>query len=245
MDYETIAAYLSGECDPAEKQSIEQWRKANTENERSFLRWQLLWQASQGVEEDFVPDATTAWQKVNPAIGTNIRTKTLPTPQTPSHNQVFIWFRNMAAMLLLVGGLGWAVWQLNPKPDSQAAAWVEKSAAIAGTDAIVLRDGTRIWLNEESKVRYPEQFDSQSRDIYLEGEAYFEVAHQARKPFLVHTTQSVTHVLGTTFSVRSYTHEPTIEVNLLSGKVSFSLADTLPDQKKTVKARTKSHSVQR
>jgi transmembrane sensor len=235
MDFETIAAYLAGECTEAEKQAVEHWRKENAVNEREFQQWNLIWQASQATNEHFKPDASGAWQKIKPAKERPLPLKTQPLRPGARKPQVFIRLRNLAAILLMVSGLGWIIWQWDRTEQAKATAWTEQTAVDGKPNEIVLTDGSRIWLNTNSKLRFPRQFHGASREVFLEGEAYFEVAHQPQKPFLVHTPESVTEVLGTSFNVRSYRHEPFVEINLLSGKVSFGLPGATPDGKKLLK----------
>jgi transmembrane sensor len=235
MDFETIAAYLAGESNQQEKQEIEHWRQESTENEQNFQRWQLIWQASQKSNQVFKPDTTKAWQKINPANAV-VKPFNPVQPATVSKNgNIFVWLRNLAAMFLLAIGLGWGIWQFNQTGNAQAVQWVEKTTVNDSTNEIVLPDGTKIWLNAHSKLRYPEQFTTKSREVFLDGEAYFEVRHRPQEPFRVHTQNSVTEVLGTSFNIRSYLDEPEVTVNLKSGKVSFRLENTLPDQKAMLK----------
>lgn len=89
-----------------------------------------------------------------------------------------------------------------------------------GEYSLVLADGTRVWLNAESTLRFSYPFDS-LRTVYLDGEAYFEVAHNAAKPFEVKTEENTLRVLGTKFNVRAYKEQP-YQVTLLEGKVQIS-----------------------
>jgi hypothetical protein len=85
---------------------------------------------------------------------------------------------------------------------------------------ITLADGTHIWLNSGSQLSYPSNFKANSRDVYLSGEAFFDVAHDATKPFYVITRDFKIKVLGTRFNVSSYSEDQTIQAVLLEGKIS-------------------------
>lgn len=89
-----------------------------------------------------------------------------------------------------------------------------------GEYSLVLADGTKVWLNARSTLRFSYPFDS-LRTVYLDGEAYFEVAHNAAKPFEVKTEGNTLRVLGTKFNVRAYKEQP-YQVTLLEGKVQIS-----------------------
>lgn len=86
---------------------------------------------------------------------------------------------------------------------------------------IQLSDGSKVWINSNSKISFPQYFGSHKREIQLVGEAYFEVAHMAGAPFLVKTDATTTEVLGTHFNVSSYPNTPKA-ITLLEGKVKVS-----------------------
>lgn len=86
---------------------------------------------------------------------------------------------------------------------------------------IVLNDGTEIWLNAESKLKFPTNFTDEERRVELSGEAYFKVAHDTHHPFVVETDLGNVKVYGTEFNVRHYTDESAIRTTLVSGSVGF------------------------
>ncbi|NII81137.1 MULTISPECIES: FecR family protein [unclassified Pedobacter] len=88
-----------------------------------------------------------------------------------------------------------------------------------GQYRIVLNDGTIVWLNAASYLRYPLQFNGAERKVELAGEGYFEVAHNAAKPFIVVTAKQEVQVLGTHFNISAYTDESVIKTTLLDGSV--------------------------
>lgn len=93
----------------------------------------------------------------------------------------------------------------------------------ASTEQVTLEDGSTIKINAASRVRYPEHFTGNRRDIYLEeGEAYFEVAQDPQRRFTVYTDRISTTALGTAFNIRAYTSEQKITVALLNGKVNIT-----------------------
>lgn len=98
-----------------------------------------------------------------------------------------------------------------------------------GQYQITLSDGTKVWLNAESKLIYPHQFAEGTRSVELEGEAYFEVAYQANSPFVITTSREKIEVLGTHFNVNSYSADQSSTVALLEGKVKVSLEDKVSE----------------
>ncbi len=84
---------------------------------------------------------------------------------------------------------------------------------------LVLPDGSTVWLNAESKLSYSNHFNDSIREVSLEGEAFFDVAKDPARPFVVHTSGIDIRVLGTAFNVKSYAHDSTIETILVQGMV--------------------------
>lgn len=86
-----------------------------------------------------------------------------------------------------------------------------------------LPDGTRVWLGPNSKLKYPDQFRESNRVVSLDGEAFFEVAHDAAHPFIIHSGKVNTRVLGTSFNISAYPQQAEISVTLVTGKVAVAL----------------------
>lgn len=92
---------------------------------------------------------------------------------------------------------------------------------------LILADGTTVWLNSNSTLKYPANgFHSKNRKVALEGEGYFEVAHDEKHPFIVETQKYDIRVLGTTFNVSAYPNSDMFETSLIEGKVTVYQPDT-------------------
>jgi ferric-dicitrate binding protein FerR (iron transport regulator) len=91
-----------------------------------------------------------------------------------------------------------------------------------GEYSLVLADGTKVWLNSESSLRYPVQFVGNKRKVELTGEAYFEVAHNPNRPFIIESHDTEIKVLGTSFNVSSYEDQEYIATTLVEGSVEVS-----------------------
>lgn len=121
------------------------------------------------------------------------------------------------------------------KQDEKAISYVSTTGAISAvkyntivvpkgkTYNITLADGTKVMLNSDSRLIFPTRFDGETREVTLEGEAFFEVSHNASKPFLVRSGAITTHVLGTEFNVKAYLEEQNSTVTLLSGMVAVDV----------------------
>lgn len=95
-----------------------------------------------------------------------------------------------------------------------------------GQYQVVLSDGSKVWLNAASSLRFPVSFTGDKRAVALSGEGYFEVAHDAGKPFTVSVNGTEVHVLGTHFNINAYSDEATVKTTLLEGSVKVSKGNT-------------------
>lgn len=107
------------------------------------------------------------------------------------------------------------------KPISSQTIYNEIEVPRAGEYSLSLADGTRVWLNADSKLRYPVHFNGKQRVVYLEGEAYFEVAHDKEKPFVISAHDTRIKVLGTKFNVSAYKDQSYIATTLAQGSVQI------------------------
>lgn len=131
-----------------------------------------------------------------------------------------------AAVIVMAGAALWAL-RKTSAPAAPAARQAERpgqySSRAGERRQLQLPDGSRIVLNAGSKLLLGEGFGEKQRDVYLDGEAYFDVKHDAQRPFTVHMKDTRIHVLGTAFNARSYGEEPFTETTLLSGAVEVAL----------------------
>lgn len=100
------------------------------------------------------------------------------------------------------------------------------STAKGQTFEVQLSDGTRIWLNASSSIKFPTSFTGNSRRVGVEGEVYFEVSKNAAMPFIVEAKNSITEVLGTHFNVNAYDEDKVVKTTLLEGSVKISSKNT-------------------
>lgn len=133
-------------------------------------------------------------------------------------------FAIAAAWLLLIGlGLGgYLAYTRLPAPP---IAWQEKATQRGQKATITLTDGTKVYLNVDSKLTFPDRFGPDQREVRLEGEAFFEVARNPKRPFVITSRNLTTTVLGTSFNVKAFAHEP-LEVTVATGRVKVNTLDT-------------------
>lgn len=128
----------------------------------------------------------------------------------------------IAAVLLpfiLIVGIGWYV---NSRTSLFEGTTYTELYVPKGEDArIFFQDGTEAFLNGDTRIRYPERFGLLRREVWLEGEAYFNVKENKRRPFEVHSQNTTVEVLGTSFNVNSYRESDKIRVTLDEGSIAF------------------------
>jgi transmembrane sensor len=103
---------------------------------------------------------------------------------------------------------------------------------------LLLPDGTQIWLNGDSKLIYNQKFNGTTREVELEGEAYFDVTKDKNRPFIIHTKAMDIKVLGTAFNVKAYAEDKTTEASLIHGSIEASFKDR-PNEKIILKPNEK------
>ena len=145
-------------------------------------------------------------------------------------------FLRVAAVLLpvlLVSGL---VFYLNNQTGIFTETTYSEVFVPKGEDArLFFQDGTEVFINADTRIRYPNKFGLKKREVFLEGEAYFNVTSNRSRPFIVHAQHTETEVRGTSFNVRAYGNSNTIEVVLDEGRTTFRVHQNnfpmLPGQK--------------
>jgi ferric-dicitrate binding protein FerR (iron transport regulator) len=136
----------------------------------------------------------------------------------------------IAGLLVLGGVFSYGLFRKNTA--APEVALVEKQNAKGVKSTITLPEGSKIWLNADSKLSYPVAFNDKTREVYLRGEAFFDIRKNPDKPFIIHLANGTIHVLGTSFNVRAYDDEDKIETSVSTGKVAFipkSPRQTRPD----------------
>jgi transmembrane sensor len=207
--YLLLDRYLAGEGLAADDAAIREWLAEHPENVRLLEDLRFI----RKVLAQRVPPShlDTVWKKTAAASAPP------PPPPTTSKRGFFRITLAMAAgiaLVLLVKGVFW-----------QPAKWQELSTDATHHASIRFADGSRIGLAPRTRIRY--RVDRRAREVYLEGHAYFEVRHDAARPFRVRTRGSVTEDLGTAFVVRAYSDQPATEVIVAEGRVRVWAAEPL------------------
>ena len=206
--YDLLGRKLAGESDALELEELETLLQHHPELQLFYNQIITHWSEVSDVDID------TAYaihhEKMYPA----------PVPSTKRGVVTWLKWSLAAAAVIVVLGAGWLLLSRNkPVTDKQ-------TIVASGRDSrstMTLPDGSIVRLNAKSKVSYAEGFGKTTREVFLTGEAYFEVTHNERIPFIVHTDEADIKVLGTKFNVRNYSNEHRMEAALLTGSIELTL----------------------
>ncbi|MFH0757938.1 MAG: FecR domain-containing protein [Bacteroidota bacterium] len=213
-----IGKYLEGGLNQKDSSQFEAWINENGNNKQIFMEYMNIWELSHDIKELESIDMVQARKAVNHKLkGFHGRRRLTSILQ------------RAAAILfipLLVSSIGYVIYSL--PAESEFAAKSNLNVSFGTVAELVLSDGTRVWLNSGSHMEYPTQFKGSEREVYLEGQAYFEVA-KSQKPFVVSTSDIEIRALGTSFDVIAYPEDNRIQTTLIEGKVV--LYRRMPDSK--------------
>jgi transmembrane sensor len=130
----------------------------------------------------------------------------------------------IAAAVALLVALGIGSYKLFNNSSTQKPGnkdLVQKLNAKGVKSTIALADGSKVWLNADSKIQYPTLFTGNTREVYLNGEAFFDIEKNPNKPFIIHLAKGTIRVLGTSFNIKAYDNETVVETSVSTGKVAF------------------------
>jgi len=221
MTKEIFIKYLQGNCTEKEFEQLLLWIREGALNASDRVMVQDVW-------EEFEPEAgpverikyTRVLDKIHHKININQNSTQFVIQKSPAKNRLLSILTRAAAILLLpVLSL---LFYTNLSDRERFANNLNDLVVEAPAGSrmhIELGDGTTVWLNHGSKLKYPYRFDGKSRKVFLTGEAYFKVAHNSKVPFIVGTNRLEVKATGTVFNVSAYPGDDNIETTLVEGKV--------------------------
>ncbi|NYI50861.1 FecR family protein [Macellibacteroides fermentans] len=169
------------------------------------------WEDAQDATAKDKTDMNRIWAKIQKELWESKQAKTY------EYYKIY----SIAASILLLIGIGCFAWILSR--DQSSNTMFVATSGIQNMQSILLPDGSQVQLGPGSKLVYPSEFDGKTREVKLEGQAFFDVAKDKSKPFVVKTKDMDVTALGTAFEVFSYEMENSIETVLLNGKVKVDL----------------------
>lgn len=220
-----IEKFLNNRCTEAELDEIIQWANTEAINEENKNLGFDIWNQYQ-VEDDLEYDEklNILFDKIQQKIDISGTNNKIAERRIPGLSVFTTWLTRAAAFLLIpvVTFLLYTLSERNAeslKYTSLAIDSIEVVAPIGSRTVVHLSDGSDIHLNYGSKLKYPQVFTGEHREVILTGEGFFNVAHNPNKPFIVITEQLRVKALGTSFNVLAYPGDNIIETTLVDGKV--------------------------
>jgi len=214
-----ITRYLAGECNPEEIRIVSDLVKNDPEYRKVYEHLSKTWEVVSPQADSTVFDADSAWNKLNSRISQASATVRISEPvrKTREIRKIYNYVIRIAAVLLI----GLTVFQLVKTGN-------RLETLASGNDlptSVNLEDGSSVYLNTSSSIKYHQKFGDQSREVYFWGEAFFDVASDPTRPFIIETGETRVKVLGTSFNVKAYPEAEKVEVVVNSGKVLFYHVD--------------------
>lgn len=209
MEYwDIIPKYINNEASPSEKAALEAWLNENPANAQLLEDAKAAWNISGDKHDDVTFDANHAWV----SIQNKIKKEDNVIPLNNSSNK---WIYRIAAVLILSLFSTWFFLNKNAAPEELVAQSTNERLMVT------LPDGSKVWLNGNSKLTYPKEFNSNKRSVKLEGEAFFDVVKNPDQPFIISNADFEVKVLGTSFNVLAYKKLSDVIVTVVTGTVSF------------------------
>lgn len=200
MNQEVLYRYFKGSATIDEEKHILDWVDASAENRKAFQKERMLYDIALFSDEKLQRKG-------------NRKTRILP---------MLKWSARIAAVAVVAVCFGF----LMKEYQYNKMALMQTITVPGGQRAqITLADGTRVWLNSKSTLRYASNFGRTERDVVLDGEAYFEVAKNRKIPFYVNTERNKVRVVGTSFNICAYNGTNDFEATLVEGIVDVYAAD--------------------
>lgn len=213
---EVIIKYLDGSATESEKSALAEWISHSAKNSADFMEIRDMWLASYVCEETD--------PSVDKAFGRFLQN--IMRCEDNHKRRVFPkrWkLMTAAASLIILLGVGFSTYEMGIRQADSHYTVMNKLITASGSKGrFVLPDSTVVWLNANSTMTYPEIFADANRTVSLSGEAYFEVKHDDKHPFIVRANGLDVKVLGTHFVVENYPHRSTAEAVLVEGSVEVS-----------------------
>lgn len=207
LNEDIIIRYLENRCSEEDFVLINEWMKESDENAGELFRMEEIYQLGK-----FPFEEENLVAKAERRLGRRLEQENQKRQEVFKLKSVLRYVAAIVGVIVLAAGL--AYWFRN-----KAEELVVASAAHGQVREMLLPDGTKVWLNQSSVLKYPRAFEGKERHVYLDGEAYFEVARNHEKPFTVKSQAMDVRVLGTSFNIKCRPDNSFAETTLVEGEV--------------------------
>lgn len=211
LDEEIIVRFLAGECTEDELRTVDAWLDESDENVRELFRIEEIYYLGKRTGESDKKNLEKAERMLCKRLEKERKKKGLPDVW-----KMYGWVRYAAIFIgvFLLGSLSYLVYEANGPAESLLAVTTKNEVK-----ELKLPDGTKVWLNKYTTLKYPREFAKDGRKVYLEGQGYFEVERNPEKPFVVQSEAMQVRVLGTVFDFKSDKTNMSAVATLLKGEI--------------------------
>jgi len=203
------AKHLSGTIEADEEQKLTLYLNANPDRQKIFQSLKKQWEFSGNLRLSYQTNPQLAWEKFSD----------LKSDHEPKAVRWVHFAYRLVAMMVLTVGLGFLLREFGKTEPYRYATFEGE------TKWVVLPDSSRVRMNESTMLTVEADFNEEERKVSLTGEAFFEIAREVSKPFIIQTDEARTRALGTSFNIQALAEESKIEIYVESGKVAFSAKD--------------------
>lgn len=210
LSEDIINKYLTGQCSEEEIVEVNAWMKESEENARQLFRMEEIYHLGKFNQYADRQQMARAEKQLYKKLDEEKR----------KQNKIlrmhrWMKYAAMIAVILVIGG-GSGYWLYQNGNNQHMMVAVANEGIVK---EIILPDGTKVWLNNLATLKYPREFSEKARNVYLDGEAYFEVTKNRHKPFTVQSDAMRVRVLGTTFNFKCDKNYRIAEVTLIEGEI--------------------------
>ncbi|WP_288148423.1 FecR domain-containing protein [Bacteroides acidifaciens] len=210
LSEDIINKYLTGQCSEEELVEVNAWMKESEENARQLFRMEEIYHLGKFNQYADRQQMARAEKQLYKKLDEEKR----------KQNKIlrmhrWMKYAAMIAVILVIGG-GSGYWLYQNGNNQHMMVAVANEGIVK---EIILPDGTKVWLNNLATLKYPREFSEKARNVYLDGEAYFEVTKNRHKPFTVQSDAMRVRVLGTTFNFKCDKNYRIAEVTLIEGEI--------------------------
>ena len=214
-----VGKYFNGAIPDDERRELISWIAQSKENELMFNQLREILMVSRLHDENFSFDEQAAFEKIKEKVRL---LRSIPKMNSVKQGKVitlsYHWAAVVSIILILSSTM---IYHLISKSSDSVAVYQEILVPLGSRTKVVLPDGSQVNLNAGSTLRYQTGFGVKGRDIWLDGEGFFEV-RKASIPFIVHSGTVQIKAVGTSFNVRAYSSDQVVETTLVSGKIEVT-----------------------
>jgi len=212
-----IIAHLDGKLKDEELKRLHQWLARSNDNQRYYARIKDIWESST-TDVNRLAETEKEWGRFLSRITENYQSNIF---RFKTNIQIFYRFAAILIIGMVIGAL--VLRHITPRESLFVSAVAPKGSV----SQMVLADSTIVFLNAGSEIRYTHETRAKEREVFLEGEAWFDVTKKKNKSFIVHTSTYDVYVTGTKFNVKSYSEDNEVITTLEEGKVMITSSEKI------------------